>query len=86
MVKIYAKVNFLEIGSLCNFRVLNEETGPKIGMYWKNQVGKVRFKNFDFLVKVKGLTYLKPFFFFFFLFAGGSDSGQSFGSDLGQIA
>ena len=43
---------FLEIGRLCNFRVSNEETDPKIGMYLKNRVGQVGFENFDFLVKV----------------------------------
>ena len=57
-VKIYEKVNFLEIGYLCNFRVSHEETDPKIGMYSRNWVGQVRFKNFDFFVKVKCLVKL----------------------------
>ena len=30
------KSQLLEIGRLHNFRVLNEETDPKIGMYLKN--------------------------------------------------
>ena len=53
---------FLEIGHLHNFRALNEETGPKIGMYSKNRVGQVRFENFDFLVKVKSLLGSSIFF------------------------
>ena len=56
---MYAKVNFLEIGRLHNFQVLNEEMDPKIGMYSKNWVGQVHFENLDFLVKVKGLTWSK---------------------------
>ena len=70
------KLTFLEIGPLHNFRALNEETGPKIGMYSKNRVGQVCFENFDFLVKVKSLlgpSIFSLFFFFSFFFLGGSD-------------
>ena len=47
-------------------------------------MGQVCFENFDFLVKVKGPTWLKPLFllnfyflfFYFFYFTGGLDPSQ----------